>query len=163
MKGYVGLVLCFFAMLVTADNDVDESNVLVLTNDNFESTIATTQFVLVEFCKLCFWTILITCYVFVPSVDAPWCGHCKALAPDYAQAADELVAQGSPIRLGKVDATVESDLAKKYEVRGYPTLKFFKDGAIKDYNGELLHSIACSCTCITITKLNIATVMLQKC
>jgi protein disulfide-isomerase A1 len=34
-----------------------------------------------------------------------------------------------------VDATVEQDLAKKYGVRGYPTIKFFNNGTAIEYNG----------------------------
>jgi len=37
--------------------------------------------------------------------------------------------------LGKVDATIESDLAEQFGIRGYPTLKFFKNGKPIDYTG----------------------------
>ena len=63
------------------------------------------------------------------------CGHCKNLAPEWEQAATKL--KGS-VKLGAVDATVHTNLASKYGVKGYPTIKLFKAGKkskAQDYNG----------------------------
>lgn len=67
---------------------------------------------------------------------APWCGHCKNLAPHWAQAAGELKGK---VKLGALDATVHTVIAGRYGVRGYPTIKMFpagkKDGESVEFDG----------------------------
>jgi len=64
---------------------------------------------------------------------APWCGHCKKLAPEYEKAAATLVSTGIP--LAKVDATESKDLGNRYNVKGFPTLMWFEDGNKNEYDG----------------------------
>uniref|UniRef100_A0A7N0R8P3 Protein disulfide-isomerase n=1 Tax=Kalanchoe fedtschenkoi TaxID=63787 RepID=A0A7N0R8P3_KALFE len=94
---------------------VDEKDVLVLKEGNFSDVIKKNRFVMVEF-------------------YAPWCGHCQALAPEYAAAATELKADG--VVLAKVDATEENELSQEYDVQGFPTVVFFIDGDHKPYTGQ---------------------------
>ncbi|XP_057684504.1 protein disulfide-isomerase A3-like isoform X2 [Corythoichthys intestinalis] len=56
---------------------------------------------------------------------APWCGHCKKLAPEFEKAAGKL--KGS-VQLAKVDCTAQAETCGRFGVSGYPTLKIFRNG-----------------------------------
>lgn len=62
------------------------------------------------------------------STDAPWCARCKTVALSFGNASLLLQSEGSEVRLAKVDATEELELAEKYGIRSYPTVKFFENG-----------------------------------
>ncbi|CAF1340758.1 unnamed protein product [Adineta steineri] len=94
------------------------NDAIEITDSNFQSTVLDSEEPwLVEFM-------------------APWCGHCKNLAPEWARAATELKGK---FKLGVVDATVHTQIAQRYGIQGFPTIKFFpagkKDGQAEEYNG----------------------------
>jgi|AntAceMinimDraft_5_1070358.scaffolds.fasta_scaffold05469_2 protein disulfide-isomerase-like protein len=57
---------------------------------------------------------------------APWCGHCKSFAPHYETAARALVDTFPNVTLAKVDATVNEAMGTKFNVEGYPTIKWIE-------------------------------------
>ena len=66
---------------------------------------------------------------------APWCGHCKRMAPAWEELAERA---GDSYRVAEVDCTQHTELCQAHGVRGYPTLILFKDGkALEDrYVGQ---------------------------
>jgi protein disulfide-isomerase A1 len=57
---------------------------------------------------------------------APWCGHCKALAPKYDELAEKYSAFADKVTIAKIDATA-NDVPD--DISGFPTIKLFKAGS----------------------------------
>ncbi|XP_044224316.1 protein disulfide-isomerase TMX3-like [Thunnus albacares] len=66
---------------------------------------------------------------------APWCTFCKQLDPVWHQIGSELKSLGSPVNVGKSDATANTGLAKEFRVRGYPAILMLKKDVKYDYSG----------------------------
>eukprot|EP00741_Cyanophora_paradoxa_P014303 tig00020780_g13795.t1 len=97
-----------------SDPDVP-SSVVILTDKNFDELTATGAW-MIEF-------------------YAPWCGHCKRLAPIWESAASRLAGK---VNFAKIDGTVEKGVTARFNVRAYPTIKFIRDGDYehaKNYKG----------------------------
>ncbi|KAK3281720.1 hypothetical protein CYMTET_10510 [Cymbomonas tetramitiformis] len=87
----------------------EHANVAALSDSDYQSSIEDGKVYFVKF-------------------FAPWCGHCKRLAPTWEQLGSAL-SGNADIVVAKVDCTVSKDICSKAGVRGYPTLKLFHKGA----------------------------------
>ncbi|KAK8952038.1 Protein disulfide isomerase-like 2-2 [Platanthera zijinensis] len=108
----ITLTLAFFAAASLAEDDV-----VVLTEANFEKEVGQDRGALVEF-------------------YAPWCGHCKKLAPDYEKLGSNFK-KAKSVLISKVDCDDQKSLCSKYGVQGYPTIQWFPKGSLdpKKYEG----------------------------
>ena len=57
---------------------------------------------------------------------APWCGFCKGVGA----AVEELAAEQSEVKIGKVNIDEQAELAKQFRIISIPTLILIKDGVV---------------------------------
>lgn len=76
---------------------------------------------------------------------APWCGHCKTLAPIYEELGAAFEFAKDKVTIAKVDADANKELGRRFGVQGFPTLKWFdgKSDTPSDYqSGRDLESLS---------------------
>eukprot|EP00277_Geminigera_cryophila_P011408 CAMPEP_0179452280 /NCGR_PEP_ID=MMETSP0799-20121207/36177_1 /TAXON_ID=46947 /ORGANISM="Geminigera cryophila, Strain CCMP2564" /LENGTH=238 /DNA_ID=CAMNT_0021248067 /DNA_START=971 /DNA_END=1688 /DNA_ORIENTATION=+ len=113
MASAIFRALLFVTAVVSVSLAAPPSDVVVLDTDNFD-----------RMTKEGVWFI---------KFYAPWCGHCKRMAPIWEQLAKRLLETG--IRVGKVDADGETEIGERFTIQHYPTLKIFEGGKATDYKG----------------------------
>ncbi len=62
---------------------------------------------------------------------APWCGHCKTLAPEYEIVATAFKSLGDRAVIASVNCDEHRELGKRFGVSGFPTLKWFPAGSLE--------------------------------
>ena len=109
----------FLLVLVAVLALTCSGEVVQLTSQNFEhltqaSTGATTGDWLIKF-------------------YAPWCGHCRKMEPTYERVADML--QGE-VNVARVDVPANRELGTRFDIKGFPSIKFLSKGKVYDYAGR---------------------------
>ena len=113
------LLLLSMALAVASGEITEDNGVLVLSEANFDEAVSAHNLVLVEF-------------------YAPWCGHCKAIAPKLEELALGFADRAEQVLIGKMDATENDVEHPRVNIEGFPTLKFFPKGDAAnpvDYEG----------------------------
>lgn len=110
------------ALLVNAEEQSatapEDSLVVKLDSDSFQPFLEANDLLLAEF-------------------FAPWCGHCKTLAPHYVEAA-KILHEEFEIPIAQIDCTENQDLCMEQGIKGYPSLKVFKKNGevVTEYQGQ---------------------------
>ncbi|KAG8179097.1 hypothetical protein JTE90_005453 [Oedothorax gibbosus] len=98
-----------------------EAKAVALTENNFDQYVANNELVFLNF-------------------YADWCRFSQILGPIFDEAADTIEKEAAPgkVLFGKVDSVSETNLAQRFKISKYPTLKLIRNGKLmkKEYRGQ---------------------------
>lgn len=119
---FLFLILSAYVVLCAKkkeEKDIDFGTIPRLVPDTYKTFIKEHKVALIEF-------------------YAPWCGHCKRSAPELKKV-QELVANLDNVGIAVVNCVDNQQMCQSQEVQGYPTIKYFVNGAADKglkYEGE---------------------------
>ncbi|KAL1809475.1 hypothetical protein ACET3Z_026465 [Daucus carota] len=106
--------------LFTISSAVADEVVVAFTDQNFDKVVGQDRDALIEF-------------------YAPWCGHCKKLAPEFEKLGSSFKKSES-VLIGKVDCDEQKETCNKFGVSGYPTIQWFPKGSLEPKTYEGTHT-----------------------
>eukprot|EP01129_Flabellula_baltica_P007511 TRINITY_DN2931_c0_g2_i1.p1 TRINITY_DN2931_c0_g2~~TRINITY_DN2931_c0_g2_i1.p1 ORF type:complete len:203 (-),score=48.71 TRINITY_DN2931_c0_g2_i1:16-624(-) len=65
---------------------------------------------------------------------APWCGHCKSIAPVYRQLGEAL--DGTDVSIGQINAEENGSISRGHGITGFPVVKFLSGGKAHVFKGR---------------------------
>lgn len=70
----------------------------------------------------------------------PWCGYCKKTMPEWKKlkTSGVLDSKNTNVKIVDINCEEDKDIAKKYKIDGYPTIKYFPNG-LNDVNSAIIY------------------------
>ena len=118
MRHYLKITIFYFLTCSFCIEEIDfliENEILVLTETNFDKALDKYEHLFIMF-------------------YSPFCVNCEKFKSELENAA--IILRNDNLFVAKVDVTVEKNIANKYRIKEYPTIKFFINGSPYDYDGD---------------------------
>ena len=104
-------VVTFTREPTSPPNETSEGKVLYITDENYEEEVSRSQMpVLIQF-------------------GAPWSGPVRVMGPTIKAVANEYAGR---VKVGEVNIDESAELARKFDIKGIPTLVIIKNGSERE-------------------------------